>query len=54
MDDARKTRIMNINENFYIYLYRQNKKLIDEQRAKWRNHKNMLFDVAMTHIHTPP
>jgi hypothetical protein len=48
---ARKGRIMNIKENLYIYIYKQRNKVIDEQRSH-DNHKNALFDKAMTGIAT--
>jgi hypothetical protein len=32
IDYARKGQIMNIKENLYIYLYKQHKKLIEQQR----------------------
>jgi hypothetical protein len=53
-DHARKGRIMNIKENFYIYMHNQNNKLIDEQKTNEDNHKNILFDVAMAYIDMPP
>jgi hypothetical protein len=53
-DHARKGCILNTNENFYIYPYKQNKKLIEEQRINKDSHRNILFEVSMTYIDTPP
>jgi hypothetical protein len=50
---AGKGYVMNIKGNFYIYVYAQNRKLMDEQRTNEDNHRNILFDVAMTYIDMP-
>jgi hypothetical protein len=44
---SRKGRMMNIEENFYIYLYKHNNTLIDEQKIHEINHSNILLDRAM-------
>jgi isopentenyldiphosphate isomerase len=43
---------MNIKENFHIYIYKQQNKLIDEQRAHEDNHANILYDTALTFTDT--
>jgi hypothetical protein len=53
IDHARKGRIMNIKENFHIYIYKQQNKLIDEQRANEDDHANILYDTALTFMDTP-
>jgi hypothetical protein len=52
IDHAGKGRLINIKENLYIYSYKHNNKLIDEQKAEENNRKNMLFDVAIQYVDT--
>jgi hypothetical protein len=54
VDHSREGRIMNIKKNLYIDLYKQNKKVVDEQITTEDNHKKILFDVSMLYIDTPP
>jgi hypothetical protein len=49
IDHATKGRLMNIKENFYVYSYTCNNKLIHEQKAEESNHKNISFDIAYAH-----
>jgi hypothetical protein len=44
---------MNIKENFHIYIYKQQNKLINEQRANEDDHANILYDTALTFMDTP-
>jgi hypothetical protein len=44
---------MNIKENVHIYMHKQQKKLIEEQRTYDDRHANILYDIALTFIHTP-
>jgi hypothetical protein len=53
IDHARKGRLMNIKENFHIYIYKQQNKLISEPRAKEDDHANILYDTALTFMDTP-
>jgi hypothetical protein len=53
IDHARKGRLMNIKENFHIYIYKQQNKLIDEQGTHEDSHANILYDTALIFIHTP-
>jgi hypothetical protein len=48
IDHAKKGWLMNIKESFYIYIYKQQNKLIDKQRDHENNHANILYDVALT------
>jgi hypothetical protein len=43
IEKARKGKLMNIKENFHIYLYNQANSLIHEQK------QNGLFDLAVKH-----
>jgi hypothetical protein len=54
IDYSRKGQMMNIKENFYIYLYKHNNTLIDEQKIDENNHSNILFDTAIQYKDTPP
>jgi hypothetical protein len=51
IDHARKGRLMNIKENFYIYSYKRNSKLIDERNAE--ENKKFLFGIVVEYIDTP-
>jgi hypothetical protein len=53
IDHARKGRLMNIKENYHIYIHKHQNKLIEEQRTYDDNHANILYDIAYTFIHTP-
>jgi hypothetical protein len=56
IDHARKGRINEYKkERLHLFVYKQNKKLIDEQRTNEGTHKHILFDVAMEYeyIDTP-
>jgi hypothetical protein len=48
-----KIRKINIEENLYIYVYKRNDKLSDEQKSDENNHKNIVFDVAIEYMDTP-
>jgi hypothetical protein len=54
LDQARKGRIMNIKEWFYIYAYKYYNRQIEEQRANEEFCKNILFDTALTYINMAP
>jgi hypothetical protein len=54
IDYSRKGQMMNIKENFYIYLYKHNNTLIDEQKIDENNHSNILFDIAIQYTDTYP
>jgi predicted metal-dependent phosphoesterase TrpH len=50
VERARKGRIMNIKENFYIYLFNYINKLIQEQKQiKAGDRQNSLFDLVVKH-----
>jgi hypothetical protein len=53
IDKARKGRIMNIKENFQIYIHKKQNILIEEQRAGTEDYTHILFDTAMTHLTRP-
>jgi hypothetical protein len=50
---AKKGRIMNIKEKFYICISKQYNRLINEQKTYEDNHNIILFDTAMTYVDTP-
>jgi hypothetical protein len=52
IDHEKKGRIMNIKENFYIYMYKQENKLIEEQKMLTDQYRNAPYDVAMTYKNT--
>jgi hypothetical protein len=54
LDHAKNGCIMAIEENLYIYLYKQHNKLVDEQRAHEDNHSNILYDTAFTALVPKP
>jgi hypothetical protein len=43
---------MNIKENFYIYMYKHENKLIEEQKMLTDQCRNVLHDVALTYRDT--
>jgi hypothetical protein len=47
-DHARKAQLMNMKENVYIYAYKDNSKLIYDNKAEENNNKNILFDIALS------
>jgi hypothetical protein len=52
IDHARKGQLMNIGRKL-SYIYKQQHKLIDEQRANEDNHANILYDTALTFMDIP-
>jgi hypothetical protein len=47
---ARKGNIMNIEENYYIYKFKQFKELIEEQKnTKENDNQNSMFDMVLRH-----
>jgi hypothetical protein len=53
IDHAKKGRIMNVKKNFCAYMYKQCNKLKNEQKTYEDNHRNILFDSAMSYIGVP-
>jgi hypothetical protein len=52
IDQAKRGRIMNIEENLHIYIYKKQNKLIEEQKMKVESSVNGLFDImTMYTIH---
>ena len=52
---AKKGRLMNIKEEYQIYLRYMENRLIDEQKqAKEINNQNSMFDLIIACINTPP
>jgi hypothetical protein len=54
IDYSRKGQIMNIKENFYIYIHKHNNTLIDEQKTDENNHSSTLFDTPIQYTDTNP
>jgi hypothetical protein len=52
IDHGKKGRIMNIKENSYIYLYKKENKLIEEQKVLTNQYRNAIYGVAMTYRNT--
>jgi hypothetical protein len=52
IDHDEKGYVMNIKEKFYICVYKQYNRLINEQKTYRDNHKIILFDTAMTYVDT--
>jgi hypothetical protein len=50
---TRKGQLMSIKVNFHIHMYKQQNKLIDEQRTHEDNRANILYNVAFTFLDTP-
>jgi hypothetical protein len=53
IDHEKKGRIMNIKENFYIYMCRHENKFIEEQKILTDQYRNALHDVAVTYRDIP-
>jgi uncharacterized protein YgiM (DUF1202 family) len=54
VEGAKKGRMMNIKENYYIYQCNHFNKLIQEQKHTKESHnQNSLFDIAVRYQHTP-
>jgi hypothetical protein len=49
IENARKGRLMNIKENFYIYLFNHANHLIQEQKQNTGDGQNSLFDFVVKH-----
>jgi hypothetical protein len=54
IDYSAKGRMMNMKENFYIYLYKHNNTLIDKHKIGKSSHSDILFDIAIQCTDTPP
>jgi hypothetical protein len=52
IDHEKKGRIMNIRENLYIYMYKQENKLIEEQKMLTDQYRNALYDVSKMYRNT--
>jgi hypothetical protein len=54
IENARKGNIMNMNENYYIYQFKQLDELIEEQKSvEEDDSQNSMFDIAIRHVYTP-
>jgi negative regulator of genetic competence, sporulation and motility len=53
VEGAKKGRMMNIKENYYIYQFNHFNKLIQEQKHTKESHnQNSLFDITVRYQHT--
>jgi phage regulator Rha-like protein len=51
---ARKSNIMNIKENYYIYKFKELEELTEEQKStKDNDNQNSILDIAVRHEFTP-
>jgi hypothetical protein len=54
LEYARKGNIINTNESYYIYQFKQPNVLIEEQRSIEDNdNQNSMFDIAIRYEYTP-
>jgi hypothetical protein len=54
VEGAKKGRMMNIKENYYIYQFNHFNKLIQEEiHIKDGDNQNSLFDIVVRYQHTP-
>jgi hypothetical protein len=54
VEHARKGKIMNIKEDYYIYKFKKLNKLIEEQKiTKDNDNQNNLFDITLGHEYMP-
>jgi hypothetical protein len=50
---ARKGNIMNIEENYCIYKFKQLKELTEEQKVTKDDNQNSMFGIALRHEYVP-
>jgi hypothetical protein len=53
IDHEKKGRATNIKENFYVYVYKHNNRLIEERRTQTDQYRNALYDMALMYMNMP-